>query len=64
MHEIALEPAFVALGPFHFAVGMNDRTWIYDNEGRVMCCGCVGVDVCGCVWICACMSAACTLLTC
>ncbi|KAL5510222.1 hypothetical protein EMCRGX_G005732 [Ephydatia muelleri] len=35
VHEIALEPAFVALGPFHFAVGMNDRTWIYDNEGRV-----------------------------
>ena len=28
--DIAVEPSFVALGPFHVAVGINDRAWIYE----------------------------------
>ena len=28
--EVTVEPSFVALGPFHIAVGMNDRAWIYE----------------------------------
>ena len=27
--EVQCEPSFLALGPYHFAVGMNDRSWIY-----------------------------------
>ena len=27
---VAVEPSFIALGPFHFAVGMNDRAWIHE----------------------------------
>lgn len=26
----AIEPSFVALGPFHLCVGMNNRVWFYD----------------------------------
>ena len=28
--DIAVEPSFIALGPFHIAVGINDRAWIYE----------------------------------
>ena len=28
--DIVVEPSFVALGPFHIAVGINDRAWIYE----------------------------------
>ena len=27
--EVQCEPSFLALGPYHFAVGMNNRAWIY-----------------------------------
>jgi len=27
--EVQCEPSFLVLGPYHFAVGMNDRSWIY-----------------------------------
>ena len=26
---IEVEPTYVALGPFHLAVGMNNRAWFY-----------------------------------
>ena len=28
--DVVVEPSFVALGPFHMAVGINDRCWIYE----------------------------------
>lgn len=27
--SVTIEPAFVALGPRHIAVGMNNRVWYY-----------------------------------
>ena len=27
--DIIVEPNFVALGPYHLAVGMNNRAWFY-----------------------------------
>ena len=27
---VMVEPSFLALGPFHMAVGINDRCWIYE----------------------------------
>ena len=34
--EVVVEPSFLALGPFHVAVGINDRCWIYDiNSGTL-----------------------------
>ena len=35
--EIEIEPSFIALGPTHMAVGMNNRVWYYNcspNSGR------------------------------
>lgn len=26
----AVEPSFLALGPYHLCVGMNNRVWFYD----------------------------------
>ena len=33
-----VEPSFIALGPFHMAVGINDRAWIYEiqENGKYM----------------------------
>lgn len=28
--DLSVEPAFIGLGPFHIAVGMNDRVWIHE----------------------------------
>lgn len=37
--DTVVEPSFVTLGPFHMAVGINDRTWIYDIREH-------GISVC------------------
>ena len=29
-----MEPSFIALGPFHLAVGMNDRAWFHDLSSQ------------------------------
>ena len=36
--DIVVEPSFIALGPFHMAVGINDRAWIYEirEHGNTM----------------------------
>ena len=36
--DTVVEPSFIALGPFHMAVGINDRSWIYEirDHGRYM----------------------------
>ena len=28
--DVVVEPSFISLGPFHMAVGINDRSWIYE----------------------------------
>ena len=28
--EVVTEPSFISLGPFHMAVGVNDRVWIQE----------------------------------
>ena len=28
--DLSVEPTFIGLGPFHIAVGMNDRVWIHE----------------------------------
>lgn len=28
--DIIVEPSFITLGPFHMAIGINDRAWIYE----------------------------------
>ena len=30
--DVVVEPSFLALGPFHMAVGINDRAWIYETR--------------------------------
>lgn len=30
--DIIVEPSFITLGPFHMAVGINDRAWIYEIQ--------------------------------
>lgn len=35
--QIEVEPAFIACGPYHVAVGMNNHAWIYfvgENGGE------------------------------
>ena len=31
--DIDVEPSFVACGPFHIAIGMNNRAWFYNLLG-------------------------------
>lgn len=33
MMETDIEPSFLCIGPFHLAVGMNNRIWFYDLDG-------------------------------
>lgn len=28
--KIDIEPKFISLGPFHLAIGMNNRAWFYN----------------------------------
>lgn len=38
--EVEVEPNFIAVGPYHVAVGMNNRAWFYalvDEEPGVWC---------------------------
>lgn len=28
--DLSVEPSIIGLGPFHIAVGMNDRVWIHE----------------------------------
>lgn len=45
--DIAVEPSFIALGPFHIAVGINDRAWIYEIREN-------GMIVHTCMMLCTC----------
>lgn len=39
--ELDVEPTFIAVGPYHVAVGMNNRAWFYalvDQEPGVCLC--------------------------
>ena len=35
--EVSVEPNFISLGPFHIAVGMNDRVWIHEIGEQGAC---------------------------
>ena len=35
--DCPIEPAFLALGPFHLAVGMNNRAWICELANQGIC---------------------------
>ena len=36
--DVVVEPSFLALGPFHMAVGINDRAWIYETREQGIVC--------------------------
>ena len=34
--DLSIEPTLITLGPFHVAVGTNDRVWIHEIGGAGM----------------------------
>lgn len=45
--DIVVEPSFVALGPYHLAVGMNNRAWFYTLADKGIClCIIQGLEYC------------------
>ena len=35
--DLLVEPSVIGLGPFHIAVGINDRVWIHEIGETGMC---------------------------